>query len=107
MIRLEKIGFDILTEKTREEFEKIFEEHSGKIERRLKGVEYCRVMLKEYGHGGRTKFSIHVMVSYSGKTIEAEAADWGLRKTVHQAFNRIEQEIEHAFHISDQNRRKR
>lgn len=101
MIRLEKIGFDLLTETTKEQFDKIFAEHSGKIERRLKDVEYCRVMLKEYGQGKRTKFSIHVLVSYAGKTVEADATEWDLRKTVHIAFNRIEQEIEHMFHVSD------
>ena len=107
MIKLEKVGFELLNEKTREDFDKIFEEHSPRIERKLKNVESCRIMLKEYGQGRRTKFSIHILVNYSGKTLEADATDWDLRKTVRKAFNKIEEEIEHVFHVSDQNRRKK
>ena len=106
MIRLEKIGFDLLTEKTKEDFDKIFKEHSERIERKLKGIEYCRIMLKEYGQGKRTRFSVHIIVNYSGKTLEANTADWDLKKTLRKAFQKIEQEAEHLFHISDQNKRK-
>ena len=106
MINLEKIGFEVLTEKTRNEFQKLWEEYSEKIGRKLKNTESVRIHLKEYSPGGKTKFSIHALVSYAGKSIEADAFDWDLRRTFHKVFNKIEQEIEHMFHVSDQHKRK-
>lgn len=106
MVNLETKGFEILTQKTKEEFQKIWEEYSKKIERRLKNTESIKIHLKEYSPGGKTKFSIHALVSYAGKSIEAEAFDWDLKRTFHKVFNKIEQQIEHAFHVSDQHKRK-
>lgn len=106
MINLQTVGFEILTEKTRNEFNGLWEEYSKKIERKLKNAESCRIHLKEYSPGGKTKFSIHVLVSYAGKSIEANASDWDLRRTFHKVFNKIEQEIEHKFHVSNQHQRK-
>ncbi|MEK6817286.1 MAG: hypothetical protein AABX80_00640 [Nanoarchaeota archaeon] len=102
MVNLQTIGFEILTEKTKSEFQKLWEEYSKKIERKLKNVESIRIHLKEYSPGGKTKFSVHILATYSGKSIEADAVDWDLKKTFHKVFNKIENEIEHAFHLSDQ-----
>jgi ribosome-associated translation inhibitor RaiA len=107
MINLQTIGFDVLTEETKNEFKKIFDESFKKIERKLKNAESFRIKLKEYSPGGKVKFSIHVLVSYSGKVLEANASDWDLKRTMHKVFDKIEQEAEHTFHISDQNKRKR
>jgi len=107
MINLQTKGFEILTGKTRDDFQKLWEEYSEKVGRRLKNVESVRIHLKEYSPGGKTKFSIHALVSYAGKSMEAEASDWDLRRTFHRVFNKIEQEIEHKFHVSDQHKRKR
>ena len=106
MINLQTKGFEVLTEKTRNEFQKLWEEYSKKITRRLKNTESIKIHLKEYSPGGKTKFSIHALVSYAGKSIEADAFDWDLRRTFHKVFNKIEQEIEHTFHVSDQHKRK-
>lgn len=106
MVNLQTIGFEILTEKTKNEFQKIWEEYSKKIERKLKNVESLRIHLKEYSPGGKTKFSIHVLVGYSGKSIEADAVDWDLKRAFHKVFNKIENEIEHLFHLSDQKKNK-
>ncbi len=106
MINLQTKGFEILTEKTREDFRKLWTEYSAKIERKLKNAESFRIHIKEYSPGGKTKFSIHMLVSYAGKSIEADSSDWDLRRTFHKVFKKIEQEIEHKFHISDQHKRK-
>jgi|SRR3989344_1102447 len=107
MVNLQTIGFEILTEKTKNEFQKIWEEYSKKIERKLKNVEDIKIHLKEYSKGGKAKFSVHLLASYSGKSMEAEAVDWDLNRAFHKVFNKIEQEIEHLFHVSDQNKRQK
>lgn len=106
MINLQTKGFDLLTSKTKEEFQKLWGEYSKKIERRLKNTERIKIHLKEYSPGGKIKFSIHAIVVYAGKSIEADSVDWDLKKAFHRVFAKIEQEIEHKFHISDQHKRK-
>lgn len=105
MVNLQTIGFEILTEKTKGEFQKIWEEYSKKIESKLKKIEKIKIHLKEHSSGGKTKFSIHAVVSYSGKSLDAEAVDWDLKRVFHKVFNKIENEIEHLFHVSDQNKK--
>ncbi len=105
MIALKTKGFDVLTPKTKGEFQKLWDEYSAKIERKLKNVESCRIHLKEYSPGGKTKFSIHALVTYAGKVLEADASDWDLNRTFHKVFGKIEQEIEHKFHVSDQHQK--
>lgn len=107
MVKLQTIGFETLTEKTKNEFQKLWEEYSKKIEYKLKNVENIKIRLKEHSPGGRIKFSIHVMVAYSGKAMEADASDWDLNRTFHKVFNKIEEEIEHKFHVSDQNKKEK
>ena len=104
MVDLKTIGFEILTEKTKDEFQKLWDEYSKKIERKLKNTESIKIHLKEHNHGGKTKFSIHVVVANSGKSIKAEAVDWDLKRTFHKVFNKIENQIEHTFHVSDQHK---
>ena len=106
MITLQTKGFEILTEKTRNDFQKLWQEYSEKIERKLKNTEAVKIHVKEYSPGGKTKFSIHVLVKYAGKALEADAADWDLKRTFHKVFNKIMEEAEHRFHISDQHKRK-
>lgn len=106
MINLETKGFEILPQNTKNEFQKLWEEYSKKIERKLKNVESFRVHLKEYSSGGKIKFSIHVLVTYAGKSLEADSFDWDLKRVFHKVFNKIEHEIEHRFHVSNQHKRK-
>jgi len=105
MIDLETKGFDVLTPKTKEDFQRLWEGYSKKIERKLKNIESCRIHIKEYSHGGKIKFSIHVLVTYAGKIMEADAVDWDLNRTFHKVFRKIEEEIEHKFRVSDQHKK--
>ncbi len=104
MINLQKIGFEVLTKKTQNDFQKLFEEYSKKISHKLKNVNSLKIFLKEYSPGGKIKYSIQITASYSGKILEASVSDWDLNKAFHKVFNKIEQEAEHLFHISDQNK---
>jgi len=109
MIPIETIGFDILNEKDKKDFENLFSEYSKKIQHKLKNIESIRIHLKEHNYKRETsdknkKFSIHVLVIYSGKTIEADAFDWNFKRALHKVLSKIEQAAEHAFHTSDQHK---
>jgi ribosome-associated translation inhibitor RaiA len=105
MLNIEKIGFEILTEKTQNDFQKLFDEYSKKIEHKLKNADSLKIRIKEHSPGGKIKFSIQVTANYSGKILEASVSDWDLNRAFHKVFNKIEQETEHIFHISDQNKK--
>jgi ribosome-associated translation inhibitor RaiA len=112
MIPLETIGFDVLTEKSRGDFQKLFRGYAEKIEHKLRNIELIRIHLKEYNYRGdiadkRNKFSIHALVKYAGKIIEADAHDWDLKRALHKLFKKIEEEIERVFHVSDQHQKRR
>ena len=105
MINLQTKGFELLTPQTKDNFMKLWEESQEKLERKLRDIESLRIHLKEYSPGGKTKFSIHALMVYSGKTMEADSVDWDLKKAFHKVFNKLQEEIEHKFHISDQNKK--
>ncbi len=105
MITLQTKGFELLTQKTKEEFQKLWGEYSEKLGRKLKNIKSVKIHLKEYSPGGKTKFSIHVLITYAGKAMEADCSDWDLNRTFHRVFAKIEQEVEHKFHVSDQHKR--
>ncbi len=99
-------GFELLDENEKRDFNELFEKYSQKIERKLKGISSIVIHLKEYRKlGSRKKFSIHAKFVYSGKMFEADAFDWDFKRTVHKIFRKIEEELEHRFHISDKRKR--
>jgi ribosome-associated translation inhibitor RaiA len=107
MINLQTKGFDLLTPSTKEEFQKIWEEYSKKLERKLKNIESLRIHIKEHNKGGKTKFSIIAVIDYAGKSLKAEDSDWDLRRTFHKVFNKLQEEAEHKFHVSDQHQKRK
>ena len=99
-------GFELLNEDEKKDFEELFRKYSQKAERKLKGISSIVLHLKDYSkEGPRKKFSIHAKFVYSEKMFEADAFDWDFKRTVHKVFKKIEEEIEHRFHISDKGRR--
>jgi len=109
MIPLETIGFNVLNEKDKRDFQKLFEEYSKKIQHKIKGIELIKIHLKEHNYEGNIadknkKFSIHVKVIGPMKSIEADAFDWDFKRTIHKVFKKMIEEAEHASHSSNQNK---
>jgi len=109
MVSHQTVGFNVLNEKDKRDFQKLFEEYSKKIQYKIKGIELIKIHLKEYNYrediaDKNKKFSIHVKVKGPMKSIEAEASDWDLRRTLHKVFKKMIEEAEHTFHVSNQNK---
>jgi hypothetical protein len=105
-------GIKELDEKERFIFDKLSFEYSKKIERQLKNVNFIEVYIKDYSkknfrkvfdqnHEKAKKFSIHVKVISSTRNFDAGADDWDFARTLHKAFIKVINEIEHEFHVSD------
>ena len=50
------------------------------------------------------KFGIHLQVKTATKGLDSSASDWDLNKTLHSAFKKLLNEIEHKFRVSEQNK---
>ena len=101
MITLETINFKHITDREKYFFEEKFEEFAKRNEKKIKNAN-VKIHLKEYEkEGSRHKFSIHASITMP-ITIEADAFGWDFNKTLNKLFKKLEEEIEHRFHISDQ-----
>tara|TARA_Y100000310_G_scaffold293646_1_gene323388 strand:- start:267 stop:602 length:336 start_codon:yes stop_codon:yes gene_type:complete len=99
-------GFEVLEEQDKLDFDKLINEYAVKIERKVKNLDNFIIHLKEYKKlGNQKKFSIHVRIADSYKVFEADAADWDFKRTLHKVFNKLDSEIEHRFHTSDQHKK--
>jgi hypothetical protein len=68
----------------------------------VKDSPILKVHIKEYKKEGQgKKFSINVDLHFSGKRLKSEATDWDLARTLHKSMIKLQNEIEHKFHISD------
>lgn len=99
---LEK-GIEKLDDENKRIFDKLCNEYSKKIERELKNTGLVEVLIKDYSREGKkSKFSIHVKVISSTRNFDAGASDWDFARTLHKSFNKVLNEIEHEFHVSNQ-----
>ena len=95
-------GMKELDEKERFVYNKLSSEYSAKIERQLKTVNLIEVLIKDYSKEGKSKkYSIHVKVFSNTRNFDGGAADWDFARTLHKAFIKVINEIEHEFHVSD------
>lgn len=103
MINQDVSNLEILTEEEREIAKKLFDEYYLKIERIIKNDFSLKVHFKEHEkEGRRRKLSVNVEVVSSGKVFTAKAFDWDFARTLHKVLNKILNEIEHHYHVSEQ-----
>ena len=102
MEEVEIKNIEILTPDEKELTEKILNEYYKKIKRLVKDSPKLKVQIKEYNQEGKQKkFSINVDLHFSGRRLKSDAADWDLARTLHKCMVKIQNEIEHTFHISN------
>ncbi len=100
MITPKTVGFELLTDKEKKEFQRIFDNNFNKIQRKIKNISSFIFHFKEYEKDGKVKkFSINSKIIFDNKIIEASAYDWDFNKSVHKIFNKLNEEIEHKFHL--------
>lgn len=96
-------GIENLTEEERGIADKLLNEYYSKIQRLVKNVLSLKVNIKEYDKNGKkVKYSINIEVIFSGKTMSSSSWDYDLARAIHKSMIKIENEIEHRFHSSEQ-----
>ena len=99
------IGGEQLDKTEKEDIKRIANEYFTKIQRQLKNIESLIIHIKEYNkQGTRKKFSLHIRAIAPTRIFEADAVEWELHKALYKAFEKLETELEHHFHTSDQHK---
>jgi len=106
--------FNFLSEEDKNFVVGVLKDFYSKVKRSLNNEVSFEVFVKDYKKNKaskndslsekKVKYSMHLKVVAPTAIFEAEAVDWDLARTVHQLCKKIETEIEHRFHVSDQNK---
>ena len=104
MLDIQIKGIELLeSEDDRKRAEELLNEYGPKIERMLANDVVMRVHFKEYEkEGNRVKHSISAKVEFANNLFQADDSDWDLARTIHKVMKKLENEIEHKLHVSDQ-----
>jgi len=103
---MEKItikGAEQLTEEEKQITNKLLEEAYSKIQRMLKNDVFLQLIIKEHNkEGQRKRYSLTLDLRSETIHFKAEADDWDFARTLHKIINKVKEEIEHKFHVSEQ-----
>lgn len=103
MERIKLKGEELLNEEEKKIVNKLLEGYYPKIERIAKNDLLLRAHIKEYDQDGKKKkYSINAEAIFSGKTLSSSSYDFDLARAIHKAMIKLENEIEHKFHTSEQ-----
>lgn len=94
---------DSLNTEEKKIFDKLFSQRYEKLKRKIKGDFRFKLHLKVHRKIGKSKrFIVDAEVMCKPGVFVANVDDWELAKIIHQIFNKLEMQIEHKFHVSEQ-----
>lgn len=95
-------NIDTLTAEEKKVADKLLKEYLSKIQRLLGTDVTLKIDFKEYDKEGKNKkYSINFQAIFSGDMINSSSWDWDLARAIHKGMTKIENEIEHKYHSSD------
>lgn len=95
----------------REFVDGLLKDYGEKLERRLGTEVILEVVIKDYGKIKTNEVEVSIRIVCSGKSncsnyfFEANAGERDLGKAIHSAILKLNVEIEHKLHLSDQGKR--
>ena len=104
MEKISYIGINDFDENERKMIQEMTEQHMKKIQRDVEDYELI-VKLKKHGtiknkEDKAVKYSMHAKLTSNRTVLNAEYADWDLKRTIHIIFDKLNSEIEHTFNLS-------
>jgi len=102
------IGLKAFTEKETNEIRELSELYSQKI---LRDLPKANIIIHTKKHetagkvGKAVKYSLHARVEAPSILLSSEAADWDLKKVVHETLRKLETEMQHKFRTDAQYKR--
>jgi len=99
-------GGENLTQDEKDLVIKVSEEFSEKLKRYLKKIDLFEVHLKCHKKEGNTKrYILVIKISSDGMDFDTEVEDYDLNEGIRNAMKKIQNEIEHRLHSSDQKKK--
>ncbi len=101
-------GIETLSDAEKEALNGIIEKYKEKIKWKTKTDFSLKIIIKEYSYKKddlntkRKKYSINIKLAGQTQNFEASSEDWDFNTAVRKAFDKLEHEIEHRFHSSEQ-----
>jgi len=100
-------GVEGLSEEEKMTINEILSDSYEKIKRRTKTDFIFKIAIKTGSKQAdkkdkRKHYSIQLGISGATRSFEASSDEWDLRKALHKAVVKLENEVEHAFHASEQ-----
>ena len=101
-------GIENLNEKEKSIVQNLVNKRFLKIERQTKNETSIKVVVKEYEkEGNRKKYSVDLTVQSANNHFKSKDAGWDLAKSLNKALDKIQTEVEHKLHTSDQHNNKK
>ena len=95
-------GVPLLTDEEKKTVEAILDKYHEKIQRYFNKPIFIELHVKEYNtEGTAKKYSLHARLRGAAGIIEADHHDWNLSRTMHRTMEKLMNELESRFHVSD------
>lgn len=100
-------GSESLSNEESAELNSLIEHYEDKILWKTKGEFSIVITIRIHNKNPENKdkrkhYGIHLEITGESHTFEAIGEDWNFRKAVRMAFEKVQLEIEHAYHSSEQ-----
>ncbi len=99
-------GLEGLEESEKKVLNELIQKHLEKIKRMLNNDFFLKIAVKVYSKDKenkqkRKRYSLDLELTGEIPRIFASAEEWDLNQSVHLAFGKLSNEIEHKFHVSE------
>lgn len=93
-------GIDLLTDSEKNSFQNLINFELEKLGKKFKNISSFYLHIKEHQkEKSSPKYSFHSKIIINGTNIETDSFGWDHRKSLRELFNKIENEINHKFHL--------
>jgi len=105
---IETKGLELLSESEKFELNKEIQTYKEKIKWKTKSDFVLKIAVKVHSKKSEDKdnkrkhYSLQATLKGGTHSFEASADDWDFNKVCHKIFNKILNEVEHAYHSSEQ-----
>ena len=96
-------GIEKITEEERSIINKLINSRFEKIQRQVKNETSIKVVVKTHEvESNRKKYGIEITAQIANNHFKSSESDWKLSEALNKALDKIQTEIEHKLHVSEQ-----
>ncbi len=93
-------GIDLLNDSEKNSIQQIINSELEKLNKKFNNIFSFYLHIKEHKkEKSKPKYSFHSKTIINGHNIETDSYGWDHRKSLRELFDKIENEINHKFHL--------